>query len=116
MNRLTTLLAAETGQLTGEIDSEYVLGHHLQKNEISVRSREKAKRKNTSRVPKTQKSERLAVRRPNKQMPVAKREDSKKLFSCRLRGHWITVTCLLDMYSAHKQHHGWKYNKDTNGI
>ncbi|CAB1102034.1 unnamed protein product [Ectocarpus sp. CCAP 1310/34] len=36
MNRLATLLAADTGQLTGEIDSEYVLGHHLRKNDISV--------------------------------------------------------------------------------
>ena len=37
MNRMATLLEAGAGQYRGDIDSEWVLGHHLQKNRISVR-------------------------------------------------------------------------------
>lgn len=37
MNRIATLLKAGAGKYHGEIDSEWVLGHHLLQHRISVR-------------------------------------------------------------------------------
>lgn len=37
MNRIATLTDPEADQYAGKIDSEWVLGHHLKANKISVR-------------------------------------------------------------------------------
>lgn len=36
MNRIGTLMDADAGKYRGDIDSEWLLGHHLLHNEISV--------------------------------------------------------------------------------
>lgn len=44
MNRIATLLEANAGRHRGEIDSEWVLGHHLLQHRISVSGRRRRRR------------------------------------------------------------------------
>ena len=42
MNRIATLIEPDAGMYSGSIDSEWVLGHHLKTNNITVRNTTRA--------------------------------------------------------------------------